>query len=125
MVEGTNVAQQKKEEERKLTAAEDARIDKGIEMQEKAQAQKMADEEKAIADREKAEAAEAEKEEKKHSIVVVDSATYVNKVDSREMNGVPRRLAGIRLMFEELGVDNYVERVTFKGTEAFVFKKRG
>jgi len=65
----------------------------------------------------------AEAEEAKHKIIVVDTATYVGKVSGVKLNGVPRRLAGIRLMFEELGPENYITTLTYKGTEACIFKK--
>jgi len=116
-------AELKAEEQKKLAKEEAKREEAEIKAQEKAEADKIAKEEKAIADAEAEEAKADEKAEKGHKIVVVDVADYVGKIDSGKMNGVPRRLAAIRLMFEDLGIDKYVATCSYKGTEAFVFKK--
>lgn len=118
-----NEAAKKKAAEREEYQKEEARIKAENDRQEKEETDRIETEEKTLKDKEKAAAKAREKEEDKHELVVVDVGVYIGKISTAEMDGAPRRLAGIRLMFEELGVDNYVEKVSFKGTESFVFKK--
>ena len=60
---------------------------------------------------------------KRSKIIVVDVADYSALIDPAYLQGTSRRLAAIQLMFTELGVDKYVAKVEFKGTDCFVFEK--
>jgi len=113
----------KRAEQKEIGQEEEAKSNADLKAQEKAEKDRIAADEKVIADAEKAEEEAEKKAEKQHSLIVVDVGKYIGQVSAREVEGSDRRLAGIRLMFEELGVEKYVEKVTYKGTEAFVFKK--
>lgn len=119
-----NEAERKKAAERKQFEADEKKEDAERKQAEKAEAKKLEDEEKELKKKEEAEEKAKEAEEKKHAITVVDVGTFIGKVDSQKLQGVDRRLVGIRNMFEELGEENFIAKVGYKGTEAFVFKKR-
>lgn len=119
-----NEAERKKEAERKQFRADDRKAEAEAKAAEKEEAKKLEDEEKALKKKEEADEKEKAKEEEKHAITVVDVGAFIGRVDSAKLQGVDRRLAGIRDMFEELGEENFIAKVGYKGTEAFVFKKR-
>ncbi len=102
-------AQEKDKAGKPLDEKESAALDAG---------KQLSKEEKKVRDRK-----ESREILKRSTIVVVDVADYSARIDPADLHGTSRRIAAIKLMFTELGVDKYVAKVEFKGTDCFVFEK--